>query len=66
MVIVLWICWGIAGLLLAASGICWALFVLLDDSAWRRLGVKVFRFSMVFVLFSINMYIYSHIVKGLG
>jgi hypothetical protein len=61
MLIFSWIVLGIAGLLLAASAACWGLFIALDDRDWRRLGVKVFRISMVFVLFYINVTIYRHI-----
>ena len=61
MLIFSWIVLGIAGLLLAASGACWGLFIALDDRDWRRLGIKVFRISMVFVLFYVNVTIYRHI-----
>ncbi len=66
MVIFTWIVLGIAGLLIAASGACWGLFVALDNSDWRRLAIKVFRVSMVFVLFYINVYIYAHIFGVAG
>lgn len=61
MVIFTWIVLGIAGLLLAASGACWGLYLAMDQSDWRKLGVKLFRISMVFVLFYINVTIYRHI-----
>jgi hypothetical protein len=64
MVIFTWICLGLVSLLMAASGICWLLFILLDDSDWRRLGSKVFRYSLVFVLLYINIYVYAHIVRA--
>jgi hypothetical protein len=66
MLIFTWIVLGLAGLLLLASGACWALFIALDNSDWRRLAVKVFRISMVFVLFYINVYIYAHIFGVAG
>lgn len=61
MVIFTWIVLGIAGLLLAASGACWGLFVTLDQADWRTLAVKLFRIGVVFVLFYINVTIYRHI-----
>lgn len=61
MVIFTWIVLGIAGLLLAASGACWGLYLAMDQSDWRKLGVKVFRISVVFVLFYVNVTIYRHI-----
>jgi len=66
MVIFTWIVLGLAGLLIAASGACWGLFIALDNSDWRRLAVKVFRIAMVFVLFYINVYIYAHIFGVAG
>lgn len=66
MVIFTWIVLGLAGLLFAASGACWALFFTLDNSDWRRLAVKVFRIAMVFVLFYVNVYIYAHIFGVAG
>ena len=66
MLIFTWIVLGLAGLLLAASGACWGLFVALDNSDWRRLAVKVFRISMVFVLLYINVFIYAHIFGVMG
>ncbi|HET7795034.1 MAG TPA: hypothetical protein VFL64_16750 [Rhizobacter sp.] len=66
MLIFTWIVLGIAGLLLAASGAFWGLFVALDNSDWRRLAVKVFRISMVFVLFYVNVFIYAHIFGVMG
>ncbi len=66
MAIFTWIVLGIAGLLLAASGACWGLFIALDNSDWRRLAVKVFRIAMVFVLFYINAYVYAHIFGVAG
>ncbi|MBC7957215.1 MAG: hypothetical protein H7Y33_15245 [Cytophagales bacterium] len=61
MLIFSWIVLGFAGLLLVASAGCWGLFLALDNADWRRLGVKVFRIAMVFVLFYINLTIYRHI-----
>ncbi|MBX3622287.1 MAG: hypothetical protein KF891_20165 [Rhizobacter sp.] len=52
---------GIAGLLLLASAVCWGIFIAADNSDWKRLGVKVFRISMVFVLFYVNGLIYGHL-----
>ena len=66
MVIFSWIVLGLAGLLIAASGACWGLFVALDNSDWRRLAVKLFRIAMVVVLFYINVYIYAHIFGVAG
>jgi Na+-driven multidrug efflux pump len=61
MLIFTWIVLGFAGLLLAASGACWGLFIALDNADWRRLAVKIFRIAMVFVLFYVNASIYAHI-----
>jgi Na+-driven multidrug efflux pump len=61
MVIFTWIVLGLAGLLLGASGVCWGVHLAFDNSDWRRLGVKIFRISMVFVLFYVNAAIYAHI-----
>jgi len=61
MLIFTWIVLGIAGLLLAGSAVCWVLHLVLGDTDWRKRGVKVFRVSMVFVLFYINASIYRHI-----
>jgi len=61
MAIFTWIVLGLAGLLLAVSAICWGIHLAVDNSDWRRLGVKIFRISMVFVLFYINAAIYAHI-----
>ena len=66
MLIFTWIVLGLAGLLLAASGACWGLFIALDNSHWRRLAVKVFRISMVVVLFYVNILIYAHIFGVAG
>ena len=64
MVIFSWVVLGLAGLLLLFSGICWGVFIANEDPDWRRLGVKVFRFSMVLVLLFVNVMIYAHIVSG--
>lgn len=61
MIIFTWIVLGIAGLLLLASAACWGVFIAADSSDWRRLGIKVFRIAMVFVLFYINGLIYGHL-----
>jgi hypothetical protein len=61
MVIFTWIVLGIAGLLLVASAICWGVFIAADSYDWKRLGVKIFRIAMVFVLFYVNGLIYAHI-----
>ena len=66
MVIFSWIVLGLAGLLIAASGACWGLFIALDNSDWRRLAVKLFRIAMVALLFYINVYIYAHIFGVAG
>ncbi|HEX3139889.1 MAG TPA: hypothetical protein VHQ87_07530 [Rhizobacter sp.] len=66
MLIFTWIVLGLAGLLLATSGACWGLFIALDNSDWRRMAVKVFRISMVFVLFYVNVFIYAHIFGVMG
>jgi hypothetical protein len=65
MVIFSWVVLGLAGLLLLFSGICWGIYIANEDSDWRRLAVKVFRFSMVLVLLFVNVMIYAHIVAGL-
>ena len=61
-----WIVLGFAIVLLIGSGVCWGLFIALDNSDWRSLGVKVFRISMVFVLLFVNVQIYGHIFGVLG
>lgn len=61
MVIFGWIIAGIVGLLLVFSAVCWGVFIAADNSDWKRLGVKVFRIAMVFVLLYINVYVYAHI-----
>ena len=61
MVIFSWIVLGIAGFLLLASAVCWGLFVAADRYEFKQLGVKIFRISMVFVLFYINAMIYGHL-----
>ncbi|KQW02509.1 hypothetical protein [Rhizobacter sp. Root1221] len=66
MVIFSWVVLGLAGLLLLFSGLSWGIFIANEDSDWRRLAVKVFRFSMVLVLLFVNVMIYAHIVSGLG
>jgi|GEM_PF-2116603 len=63
MVIFSWICLGLTGLMLAGSGVAWGLSLVLDDSAWQKLGLKVFRLSMVVLLFYVNAMIYMHIVR---
>lgn len=65
MVIFSWVVLGLAGLLLLCSGISWAVYVANEDSDWRRLALKLFRFSMVLVLLFVNVLIYAHIVDGL-
>ena len=64
MVIFNWIVLGLAGLLLLGSGIAWGVYIAIEDSDWRRLAVKVFRFSMVLLLLFVNVTIYAHIVEG--
>jgi len=64
MVIFSWIVLGLAGLLLLFSGGCWVIFIANEDPDWRRLAVKLFRFSMVLVLLFVNVLIYTHIVAG--
>ena len=66
MVIFTWIVLGLAGLLIAASGACWGVYMAVENSDWRRLAVKMFRIAMVFVLFFINVYIYAHIFGVAG
>jgi hypothetical protein len=61
MVIFGWVIAGIVGLLLVFSAICWGVFIAADNSDWKRLGTKVFRIAMVFVLLYINVYVYAHI-----
>jgi len=65
MVIFSWVVLGLAAFLLACSGVSWGVYVAIEDSDWRRLSVKVFRFSMVLVLLFVNVMIYAHIVNGL-
>jgi hypothetical protein len=67
MVIFTWICLGLAGVLLLASAVCWGVFIAADNDDWKRLGVKIFRVAMVFVLLYINGMIYGHlfgVVRG--
>ncbi|MBL0727950.1 hypothetical protein [Piscinibacter sp. HJYY11] len=61
MVIFGWIIAGIAGLLFAFSAVCWGIHIAVDNSDWKRLGIKVFRIGLVFVLLYINVYVYAHI-----
>lgn len=61
MVIFSWIVLGIAGLLLLGSTVCYGIHLAIDSYEWKRLGVKVFRVAMVFVLFYVNAVIYMHI-----
>lgn len=56
-----WVIAAIVGLLLAFSAVCWGIFIAADNSDWKRLGIKVFRIAMVFVLLFINVQIYAHI-----
>ena len=65
MVIFSWVVLGLAGFLLLCSGICWGVYIAIEDSDWRRLSVKLFRFSMVLLLLFVNVLIYAHIVSGL-
>lgn len=62
MVIFTWVVLGIAGLLLVASTVCYGIHLAIDSYDWKRLSVKVFRVSMVFLLFYINGMIYMHIL----
>jgi len=55
---------GLAGVLLAGSGLCGALFLALGDADWRRLALKLFRISMVLVLLWVNVALYAHIVAS--
>jgi len=63
MAIFSWIMLGLTALLLLGSGIAWGLFLAMDDSDWRKLGVKVFRIAMVVMLFYVNAMIYLHIMR---
>ena len=65
MVIFSWVVLGLAGFLLLCSGICWGVYIAIEDSDWRRLSVKVFRFAMVLLLLFVNVMIYAHIINGL-
>ncbi len=56
-----WITLGLAALLLLASAACWGVHVAIDDRDWRRLGIKVFRFALVVLLFYVNAAIYGHL-----
>jgi hypothetical protein len=66
MVIFSWVVLGLAAFLLVCSGISWGVYVAIEDSDWRRLSVKVFRFSMVLLLLFVNVMIYAHIVNGVA
>jgi hypothetical protein len=61
MVIFGWIIAGIVGLLFAFSAVCWGIHIAVDNSDWKRLGVRVFRIGLVFVLLYINVFVYAHI-----
>jgi hypothetical protein len=65
MVIFNWVVLGLAGLLLLGSGVAWGVYIAIEESDWRRLAVRVFRFSMVLVLLGLNVNLYAHIVGGL-
>ncbi len=60
-----WIVLELAGLLMLFSAVCAVVALLLDDTDWRKLGVKTFRLSLVPVLLYINVVIYKHIVLNL-
>jgi hypothetical protein len=62
MLIFTWVLLGLVALLLVLSGVSWLLFILLDDSRWKQLAVKVFRWAMVGLLFYINGVIWAHVV----
>lgn len=64
MLIFTWIVLGLAGLLLAFSGVCWGVFITNEDSDWRRLAVKVFRQAMVLLLLFINVFVYARVIGG--
>jgi hypothetical protein len=64
MLVFTWIVLGIVALFLVLSGVCWLLFILLDDARWKQLGVKVFRWSLVGVLFYINGVIWRHLADA--
>ncbi|HEY0819901.1 MAG TPA: hypothetical protein VGD46_14050 [Rhizobacter sp.] len=61
MVIFGWIMAGIAGLLFTFSAVCYGIHLAVDNSDWKRLGVRIFRIGLVFVLLYINVYVYAHI-----
>ena len=65
MIIFSWIVLGLAVLMLLASGVAWGLFIAMDDTRWQELGIRIFRLSMVVLLFYINVMIYAHIVSFL-
>ena len=65
MVIFSWIVLGLASLLLAGSGVCWAVFLVFGHVDWRNLAVKTFRLALVPVLFYVNVVIYVRIVTDL-
>ncbi len=57
---------GFATLLLVASGTCWLIsFLSTSRRDWRRLSLKVFRWSMVCVLFYVNIAVYVHIISAM-
>jgi hypothetical protein len=62
MVIFSWICLGLIAFLLLCAGLCWLTSLLLDDRDWRRLGLKIYRWAKVALLFYVNAAIYAHIV----
>lgn len=66
MVIFNWVVLGFAGVLLLGSGVAWGVYVAIEDSDWRRLAVRVFRYAMVLLLLAVNVNIYAHIVGGLA
>ena len=65
MFILNWIALGLVSLLLAVAGVFWLVAFLLDDSDWRRLALRVYRWAKVGLLFYVNAAIYAHVFSAL-
>lgn len=62
MEIFFWIVGGLTGLLLALSGVCWAIFIAMDSPDWHKLGVRIFRWAKSLALLLFNVWIWGRVV----
>jgi hypothetical protein len=62
MVYVYWILAGLTGFLLAASALCWGIFIAMDSPDWHKLGVKLFRFAKMSGLLLFNLWIWTRVI----